>query len=176
MILRKVLLSFEEYTGNPRETKKKRWIGIRSVESHSLRSGMTSVYAQRSWKQVKRMLKSALGTAGYFLTSISPLSNEKPWGRKPDLQLKFFFKAVLLSQFEEQLRQWRVGANDISTRFFLTLLYFYRRFLHYFYTSVGKLISWLVLFSNPWTPRKAELQLNASSSIHYYSKFRVSFS
>lgn len=71
MILRKVLLSFEEYTGNPRETKKRR-IGIRSVESQRLRSGMISVYAQRSLKQVKRMLKSALVTAGYFLTSIYP--------------------------------------------------------------------------------------------------------
>ena len=104
--------------------------------------------------------------SGLFLDfNLSLFQMKSPGGREPDLQLKFFFKVVLLSQFEEQCRQWGVGANDISTRFFLTFLYFYRRFLHYFYASVGKLISWFVLFSNPWTPRKAELQLNASSSI-----------
>lgn len=153
MKLHRVLLRFEEYTGN---RKKKRLIGIRSVESRPLRSGVTSIYAQRSCKKVKRMLEISSWNSGLFLEfSLPTFQIKSPEGRKPYLQLKFSVKVVLLTHFEEKCTQWGAGDNDISTRFFLTFLYFYRRFLHYFYTSVGKIISWSVLFSNSWTSYKA---------------------
>lgn len=142
--------------GKPAGNPPKKRIRIRSVEYRRLRSGMTSVYAQRSCKQVKRMLEISSWNSGLFRDFNLPLFQMKsPGGRKPDLQLKFFQRWFCFSQFEERCRQWGAVANDISTRFFLTFLYFYRRFIHYFYTSVGKLISWSVLFSSPWTPHKA---------------------
>lgn len=131
MTLRKVPPSFEEYTGNPRETKKKKRIRISALakwydhclRAKKLQAAETDVGNQLLEQRVISWLQ------------FTPLSNEKPWGQKTWSAIKILLKVVLLFAIWRALQAMRSSCqwyfNPIFSDVFVFLWAVYSLFLYF---------------------------------------------